>query len=817
MQIEAESPALKAILFADLAQYSRLTAAGELAAIDLVTQCFSLFKDHCPQHRGEFVKTTGDGVLALFDSVSDALNYAVTMQDKLAALAVEQPAAGRFRVGLHMGEIRRRTGDVYGHAVNLAARVQTLATPGSICVTEEVYRAARSTTDYGFRFAGRHALKNMPETMSFYHVIPHHMSQDKPGPSQFSISVMGGLAVLDSDGEPVALRSRTAQALIGYLALSTGFRELRDRIATLLWPERTPAEARSALTGGLRIAAKALSGESKNSGLRHGNHVTLDPARVIVDINRIFTDLSEGKVDDTLLERSDWTEAILYGFESVSSLYGAWLRVTRHNRRNRAEEALESLLSRFDASEPVIRHAASALLMLEPSHEGAARCLMRHHAFNQNVAAARRVYNKLASTLRQDYQLEPSVETTALAASLADPTLPRQPEKPLQGRAPIIAVCTFVSESDAVAAFASGFRSELIINLSKFRELTILDMQDGRDASDADYQLKADCRGLGNQCALFVSLEERMASRVVWSEPYRLTLANWHATQRQLVGRLASNLEIYLSQDRLARALQRLPEDLDVYDTWLRGEHLLLRWSAKAEDEAERLFDQAIIEDATFAPAHASLASVYNSRHFIRPGCPRDAQTQQRALALARRAVELDPLDARNHMVVAWSTAMVQRFEQAELHFELAAELNPSDPKVIVSAALGLAFMGRMDLATKLTAHALELTPLFPDYQWSHLATTRFLAGDYLGTIEAAERSQNVIIDTPGWKAAALGKLGRLEEREAALKELLRAAEAAWAGPANPSRRDIIQWFLGAFPIRRTEDRLKVAASLGRF
>jgi TolB-like protein len=490
--------------------------------------------------------------------------------------------------------------------------------------------------------------------------------------------------------------------------------------------------------------------------------------------------------------------------------------VTRHNRRNRAEEALENLLSRFDASEPVIRHAASALLMLEPSHEGAARCLMRHHASNQNGAAARRVYDKLANTLRQDYQLEPSAETTALATSLSDPTLPHQREKPSPGRAPVVAVCAFANASDAVAAFAAGFRSELIINLSKFRELTIIDMQDVRSTGDADYQLKTDCGEHGEQLTLVVSLEESTASRVVWSDSYGLTLANWHATQRQLVGRIASKLEIYLSQDRLARALQRLPEDLGVYDAWLRGEHLLLRWSAEAEDEAERLFEQAIAEDATFAPAHASLASVYNSRHLIRPGRPRDAHTQRRALALARRAVELDPLDARNHMVVAWSAAMAQRFEQAELHFDLAAELNQHDPKIIVSAALGLAFMGRIDLATRLSAHVLELTPLFPDYQWSHMATTRFFAGDYLGAIEAAERSQNVIIDTPGWKAAALGKLGRIEEQQAALAELLRAAEAAWAGSGTPSREDIITWFLDAFPIRRISDRQNLAAALGQ-
>jgi tetratricopeptide (TPR) repeat protein len=164
--------------------------------------------------------------------------------------------------------------------------------------------------------------------------------------------------------------------------------------------------------------------------------------------------------------------------------------------------------------------------------------------------------------------------------------------------------------------------------------------------------------------------------------------------------------------------------------------------------------------------------------------------------------------------VVAWSAAMVQRFEQAEFYFELASELNPNHPKVLVSASLGLAFMGRMDLARTLLDHAMELTTVLPAYQWSHIVIIRFFAGNYTEAVEAADRSQNVIIDTPGWKAAALGELGRAEERQAALEQLVQAVKAAWGGPPNPSPEDIIGWFLGAFPIRHETDRERLAASL---
>src|SRR5436305_10185436 len=103
MTNEANSSVLKAILFADLAQYSRLTAANESATVDLVTGCLEHFRELCSVHRGDFIKSTGDGALAVFDSVTDALDYSLGIQEKLAQLAATDPAAGRFPIGLDLG------------------------------------------------------------------------------------------------------------------------------------------------------------------------------------------------------------------------------------------------------------------------------------------------------------------------------------------------------------------------------------------------------------------------------------------------------------------------------------------------------------------------------------------------------------------------------------------------------------------------------------------------------------------------------------------------------------------------------------------
>ena len=71
-------------------------------------------------------------------------------------------------------------------------------------------------------------------------------------------------------------------------------------------------------------------------------------------------------------------------------------------------------------------------------------------------------------------------------------------------------------------------------------------------------------------------------------------------------------------------------------------------------------------------------------------------------------------------------------------HYELAAELNPNSPKTLVSAALGMAFMGRVDSASRLLERAMDLTTMFLDYQWSHIAVIRYFAGDVEGAIAAA-------------------------------------------------------------------------------
>ena len=155
---------LAAILAADVVGYSRLMGAdeeGTLAALKAIRR--ELVDPRIVEHRGRIVKTTGDGLLVEFASVVDAVRCAVDVQRELAERNAEVPAATRieFRVGINLGDIIIDRGDIFGDGVNVAARLETLAEPGGICVSRVVRDQVRDKLAFAFEDMGEQQVKNI--------------------------------------------------------------------------------------------------------------------------------------------------------------------------------------------------------------------------------------------------------------------------------------------------------------------------------------------------------------------------------------------------------------------------------------------------------------------------------------------------------------------------------------------------------------------------------------------------------------------------------------------------------------------------------
>ncbi len=165
---------LAAILDADAAGYSRLMAADERATVAALEAARAIFRHQIESHRGRVIDMAGDSVLAIFETATGAVSAALGIQHELQASSTR--AAGdqrlRFRIGVHLGDIiEKADGTVYGDGVNIAARLQGLAAPDGITVSDSVRNAVKGKVSAAFQDQGQQAVKNITEPIHAYRVV----------------------------------------------------------------------------------------------------------------------------------------------------------------------------------------------------------------------------------------------------------------------------------------------------------------------------------------------------------------------------------------------------------------------------------------------------------------------------------------------------------------------------------------------------------------------------------------------------------------------------------------------------------------------
>jgi adenylate cyclase len=169
----SEPRKLAAILAADVAGYSRLTGLDEEATIRRLRDIRAEAIDPAVSlHRGRIVKTTGDGLLIEFASVVDAVRCAIDMQRKMQARNGEAPADRRieFRIGIHIGDVVVAGDDLLGDGVNIAARLEGIAEPGGICVSDDAFRQVHGKISVEFADLGNQHLKNIARPVRAYRI-----------------------------------------------------------------------------------------------------------------------------------------------------------------------------------------------------------------------------------------------------------------------------------------------------------------------------------------------------------------------------------------------------------------------------------------------------------------------------------------------------------------------------------------------------------------------------------------------------------------------------------------------------------------------
>ncbi|MFZ0065310.1 MAG: adenylate/guanylate cyclase domain-containing protein, partial [Pseudolabrys sp.] len=176
---------LAAILAADVAGYSRLMGIDEEGTHkDLKAHCHELVEPKIQKHRGRMIKNTGDGFLAEFTSVLDAVRCATEIQQGMILRNAKTPDERRieFRIGVHQGDIIIDSGDIFGDGVNVAARLEGIADPGGICVSARVQEDVRGKLDLALDDIGEQRLKNIERPVRVYRILSENKAT-RPRPA----------------------------------------------------------------------------------------------------------------------------------------------------------------------------------------------------------------------------------------------------------------------------------------------------------------------------------------------------------------------------------------------------------------------------------------------------------------------------------------------------------------------------------------------------------------------------------------------------------------------------------------------------------
>jgi adenylate cyclase len=201
---------LAAILYADVAGYSRLTGADEDATHRTLSEYLDVISTIVGRHRGRVMHYAGDAVLAMFDAVVDAVDCAGAIQEDLRARGEKLPEDRRlqFRIGLNLGDVIEDRGDIYGDGVNIAARLESLADPGGICISGTVHDAIGNHLAVHYEFMGEQQVKNIEKPVRAFRQLPGAAKQlraTSSEPAELDLPDKPSIAVLpfiNMSGDP---------------------------------------------------------------------------------------------------------------------------------------------------------------------------------------------------------------------------------------------------------------------------------------------------------------------------------------------------------------------------------------------------------------------------------------------------------------------------------------------------------------------------------------------------------------------------------------------------------------------------------------
>jgi TolB-like protein/Tfp pilus assembly protein PilF len=606
--------------------------------------------------------------------------------------------------------------------------------------------------------------------------------------ARLQLTLLGGFEARIIPGEPLDIANRKTRALLAYLALPTGRAHSRDKLTGLLWSDRGDEQARNSLRQAIAELSRALAAVEPLPLVKGRDTLALDPQAIEVDAMVFERVAASAAVDDLRRAASLYVGELLDGLALRDAAFEDWLS----GERQRYHELVVAVLKKLVRQEPGpdALTVAQRLVTLAPLQEDGHRILMRLYADAGDVGGALQRYEICRSMLKRELGVGPSAETEALHRRLRESSnaneAARAPVKPSPDNGNLIAadgevsklsvaVLPFRNLGDDAAQryFSDGITEEIIVELSRFRSLTVIARHPSFAFRDASFDVTEVASKLGVRYVIEGSVRRmldrvRITARLVdaetgsqlWSEHYDREAAEVFAIQDEIIQAIAATLPGRIEESAMRQARRKHPQSLAAYDHFLRGLEHVLTMNRADEPLARQWFEKALALDPDLAVAHYWIAVLEMRRWFL-DLLPNGLE---QALAHQLRSTRLDPNNGRFHGGLAYVRLYRKEFNEAAFQLERALAFNPGDTDVMVFSAWLAAYRGRPTEGLRWLEKASRLNPY--SQPWFEDSKGMVLYGMRRYAEAAASMKRSVTPDA--WQllylVASLGWMGAFEE-----------------------------------------------------
>ena len=378
--------------------------------------------------------------------------------------------------------------------------------------------------------------------------------------------------------------------------------------------------------------------------------------------------------------------------------------------------------------------------------------------------------------------------------------------------------------------FAAEFVEDLITDLSRFHSLQVISSYtskkmgagspDGLAEAKAlavSYLLKGSLRRKADQIRITTQLIEVAGGGVIWAERYDAPLDTIFDIQDDIVERVAGALSAQIDQVLLAAARDKTLTSLAAYDCWLRGMDLLRKGTPAADQNARKIFGQALTIDPNYSRAHAGLSLSYFNDWSCQVWENWHA-TERNAFKHAMKAIQLDDTDHITQMILGRILLYRHQFDIAEQHLNRSLDLNPNDAESLIQIAISQAYLGEGQKGERLYLKAMRLNPYRNVWYYTGGAFTYFVQRQFEVCIELALKGPltDRWVDLPAFLSAACAHIGNTKEAARYLEIFEKTFHKKIIRDHQPTPDEIITWLKLANPFKQEADTALLVEGLAK-